>query len=61
MFIIFPGNMTTNKHFKVNDIRNKKLNNSNFIPELNKLGKVYFVEPNYYNLPYYQKWTIKNK
>ena len=61
MFIIFPGNMTTNKHFKVNDIGNKKLNNSNFIPELKKLGKVYFVEPQYYNLPYYQKWTIKNK
>lgn len=68
MFIIFPGNMTTKKHFKLNfvgtkplkDYNEPKLNNSNFISELKKLGKVHFVEPNYYNLPYYEKWIIDN-
>ena len=58
MFIIFPGNMTTRKHFQVNYIGNKSLNNSNFIPELKKLGKVYFVEPNWNNLSYYDKNNI---
>ena len=71
MFIIFPGNTTTGKYFKLNYVGKKplkgwddiepELNNSNFIPELKKLGKVHFVEPNYYNIKYYSNWMIKNK
>ena len=35
-------------------------NNSNFIPELKKIGKVHFVEPKWNNLDYYDKWVIEN-
>ena len=58
MFIIFPGFNTTDKHFNINEIdrENKKFKyNSNFIPELKKLGKVHFVNSNWNNLPYYYK------
>ena len=71
LFIIFPGNMTTSKHFKLNYVgttppkgysdNSKILNNSNFIPELKKLGQVHFVEPSYYNLPYYHSLFIESK
>lgn len=58
MFIIFPGNGTTSKHFKITDIFGSKdtpkLNN-NFIPELKKLGQVKFVEPPWNNLKGYLK------
>lgn len=58
MFIIFPGNGTTGKHFKITDDFGEeepiKMNN-NFIPELRKLGEVKFVEPPWNNLGGYLK------
>ena len=67
MFIIFPGYGTTSKYFSLNYILKESTdpileakNNSNFIPELKKIGKVHFVEPKWNNLDYYDKWVIEN-
>ena len=53
MFIIFPGLGSTEKHFKLNDVQGTFLNNSNFLPQLRKLGKVHVVDCNWHNLSYY--------
>ena len=67
MFIIFPGYGTTAKYFSLNyplkeskDPMLEATTNSNFIPELKKIGKVHFVEPKWNNLDYYDKWVIEN-
>ena len=67
MFIIFPGYSTTAKYFSLNyqlkeskDPMLEATTNSNFIPELKKIGKVHFVEPKWNNLDYYDKWVIEN-
>ena len=58
MFIVFPGNGNTGKHFKITDHFGEedpiKMNN-NFIPELRKTGEVKFVEPPWNNLKGYLK------
>lgn len=67
MFIIFPGFGTTSEYFNLNyplkqskDPMLEAKNNSSFIPELKKIGKVHFVEPKWNNLDYYDKWVIEN-
>lgn len=68
--IIFPGNMTTSKYFKLNYVRKKplkgwddiepELNNSNFIPELKKLYlNVYDFILLFVNV-FYDEWYFLN-
>ena len=53
LFIIFPGFGSTIKHFRLNDVNGKFNTNSNFLSELKKMGKIYFVNQNYNNISYY--------
>jgi len=55
LFIIFPGFGSTIKHFRLNDVNGKFYNNSNFLNELKKIGKIYFVTQNWNNISYYDK------
>jgi len=55
LFIIFPGNGSTIKHFKLNDINGRFYNNSNFLNVIKKMGKIYFVKHNWNNISYYDK------
>jgi len=59
MFIIFPGHGTTRKTFNDNIVNNKRFTNSDFIPELKKLGEVYFAEQNWNNINYFSKKMIE--
>lgn len=53
VFIVFPGAGSTRKTFQLNDNNGKFDNTNDFLEQLEKMGRVHFIEQPWNNLNYY--------
>jgi len=62
LFILFPGNGISKKHWEIYD-ESGKIKKTSFLEQLKKLGKVYKYTPNVNNIIHYynNSWKLRKK